>query len=55
MLFLTLGSLFLLIYATYHPAENKQGPVKCSGKCLEKSNAPVQWNIVSPTFFQLES
>ena len=55
MLFLTLGSVFLLVYAAYHPAAKKQAPIKCSGKCLEKTVAPVQWNIVSPIFFQSES
>ena len=54
MLLLTFGSVFLLVYAAYHPAESKQAPVKCSGKCRETST-PVQWNIVSPTFFQSES
>lgn len=54
MLFLTLGSVFLLVYAAYHPAAGKQAPVKCSGNCME-TGTPVQWNIVSPTFFQSES
>ena len=56
MLFFTLGSMFLLVYAAYHPgnAASKQAPVKCSGQCRD-AGTPVQWNIVSPTFFQLES
>jgi hypothetical protein len=56
MLFFTLGTMFLLVYAAYHPgnAASTQVPVKCSGKCRE-TGIPVQWNIVSPTFFQSES
>ena len=56
MLLLTIGSVFLLVYASYHPGPvpAEQIPVKCSGQCTEKS-MPAQWNIVSPTFFQSES
>jgi hypothetical protein len=56
MIFLTIGSVVLLVYAANHPgnAAIQQTPIKCSGKCKE-ANTPVQWNIVSPTFFHTES
>lgn len=56
MLFFTIGSVFLLVYAAYHPGTTPapKPPVKCSGQCRE-NNAPVHWNIVSPTFFHTES
>lgn len=56
MLFFTLGSVFLLLYAAYHPYTGtvKQIPVECSGKC-KNTQPPVQWNIISPTFFHTES